>query len=50
MFSYSFPTLFCSLSNVIADRLTPICHSFTLFIFSENILYLLFWVLQPEKN
>lgn len=28
----------------------PICHSSTLFIFSENILYLFFWVLQPEKN
>lgn len=28
----------------------PICHSSTLFIFSENILCLLFWVLQPEKN
>lgn len=50
MFSYSFPTLFCSVSDVIADRLMPICHSSTLFIFSENILYLLFWVLQPEKN
>lgn len=50
VFSYSFPTLFCSLSDVIADRLMPICHSSTLFIFSENILCLLFWVLQPEKN
>lgn len=28
----------------------PICHSSTLFIFSENILCLLFWVLQPEMN
>lgn len=50
LFSYSFPTLFCSVSNVIDDRLMPICHNSTLFIFSENIPYLLFWVLQPEKN
>lgn len=50
IFSYSFPTLFCSVSDVIDDRLMPICHSSTLFIFSVNILCLLFWVLQPEKN